>query len=446
MQALVAAGKSGGVRKSWESVQEALRWLERQPSPVMRAASSTVLKSYQLAVPNNDSDSVARDWLAGKWNDGSSIRTMKSIQPRLISDEFPHVEYEWPVDEEEQAHLFAEKIRPAVNSLYCLGWGVDMACADVQVLERRAERAGWKSWIPDSHGETYNVPAPGFLDDLESTFERYTKRSSGLGVDTNTRPTAYREQRYRKASATRAPFATFGLRTLDGEDIFSRPWPWLIKIGAWMRHSAGSLLQGTVDDHVLRTQIYGHGENAAEANERMSYVPLPSLHRDHGDARIRRVMICQPRGSDGKLVRELSLRWRGVSLRSEEKEECIPCAQNDGVTKLYVGETANWQSVTPVILHGHNANRGVISIPKTEKLLLQAFTMAGLPPETISSLAFQPASFWPGCGAASRIRVPKHLEGFPRYHVEVQFNEPVEGPVLAGIGRHYGLGVFAMKE
>jgi CRISPR-associated protein Csb2 len=102
--------------------------------------------------------------------------------------------------------------------------------------------------------------------------------------------------------------------------------------------------------------------------------------------------------------------------------------------------------VTPVILHGFNATRGVVSGGKTERLLLRAFEMAGRSQEQIETMAFQAAPLWQGAEAAKGIRVPKHLDGYPRYHVEVKFRGVAEGPMLAGIGRHYGIGVFAAAE
>ncbi len=41
------------------------------------------------------------------------------------------------------------------------------------------------------------------------------------------------------------------------------------------------------------------------------------------------------------------------------------------------------------------------------------------------------------------MRVPEHLKKWLRYHVAVRFRDAVPGPVLAGIGRHYGIGLFA---
>jgi CRISPR-associated protein Csb2 len=96
-----------------------------------------------------------------------------------------------------------------------------------------------------------------------------------------------------------------------------------------------------------------------------------------------------------------------------------------------------------VILHGYNSQRGVISLKKTEKLLYQAFEKSGWDLGNIERVAFQPAPFFRGMDGANEVRVPKHLDGWPRYHVAVDFREPVKGPLLVGLGKHYGIGVFA---
>jgi hypothetical protein len=70
-----------------------------------------------------------------------------------------------------------------------------------------------------------------------------------------------------------------------------------------------------------------------------------------------------------------------------------------------------WRSVTPVVLHGYNSVRGVVSVAKTEKLLLRAFEMAGFRPESIERMAFQAAPLWPGSGSARAMKVPEHLDG-----------------------------------
>jgi len=63
---------------------------------------------------------------------------------------------------------------------------------------------------------------------------------------------------------------------------------------------------------------------------------------------------------------------------------------------LYTDRARVWRSVTPVILHGFNATRGVVSAGKTERLHLRAFEMAGRSEEQIDLLAFQAAPLWAG--------------------------------------------------
>jgi CRISPR-associated protein Csb2 len=72
--------------------------------------------------------------------------------------------------------------------------------------------------------------------------------------------------------------------------------------------------------------------------------------------------------------------------------------------------------------------------------------MAGFRDEQIEGLAFQAGPFWAGTKHASAMRLPSHLRVYARLHVEVRFVKPVNGPVLAGIGRHYGIGLFAEAQ
>jgi CRISPR-associated protein Csb2 len=69
--------------------------------------------------------------------------------------------------------------------------------------------------------------------------------------------------------------------------------------------------------------------------------------------------------------------------------------------------------------------------------------MAGFQEEQIDGLAFQSGPFWPGSKHSAAMPVPAHLNGYPRLHVEVRFVDGIVGPVVAGIGRHYGIGLFA---
>jgi CRISPR-associated protein Csb2 len=283
-------------------------------------------------------------------------------------------------------------------------------------------------------------------EDLKSTYARFTARATGEGVDTDTRPTVYRFQRYVRQGSAGVPWVAFDLLDPDGEPM-KKPWHDAMEVAAWMRHAAGEILRGQSFGEDLNAYVLGHGIEGGDASHRMSFVPLPSIGHAHADGGIRRVMFCEPMTGTGRAIELLGARLPGIALTGEDLRAVGSLAPpvNDRVIRHYTPQSRVWRSVTPVILHGHNSVRGTISVPKTEGLLLRAFQMAGYKAETIEALAFQSAPLWSGTGGAGSIRVPQHLrkDNYPRYHVEVRFRDAVHGPVLAGIGRHYGLGVFA---
>ncbi|HBY64492.1 MAG TPA: type I-U CRISPR-associated protein Cas5/Cas6 [Solibacterales bacterium] len=451
-RALVAGAKNGGYREHWGEVANALEWLERLDAPLILAKRPLAARpKYMLAVPNNDMDSVARDWSAGRDADPAKLRTMKLVHPRLLEGDGPHVKYFWTLNGLGLPEKEIGGLRRAAHCVHALGWGVDMAFANLDLPEEW-DKGGYEEWRPagERKGMRLEIPASGSLQDLESTYERYLRRASGVGVDTDTRPSVYRYSSYVRPMGDERPLLTLALRSVDGELPLSRGWHAAMEVAAWLRHACGEVLKGErrfrddVDSFVL-----GHGEGMDEANYRLSFVPLPSIGHAHADGRIRRVLIVEPMQSSGEAVEVLGLKLAGRLLtRDGDRAEVasLDILTDRKVLGFYLRDNnpaRTWRSVTPVVLHGYNAIRGQISLLKTEKLLLRAFEMAGYDKSLIAGLAFQPAPLWAGTGAARAVRVPKHLDGYPRYHVEVTFKEPVQGPVMAGLGRHCGVGVFA---
>jgi CRISPR-associated protein Csb2 len=217
-------------------------------------------------------------------------------------------------------------------------------------------------------------------------------------------------------------------------------------VAAWLRHQAAIELGSELPADVIASFVQGHVDAGADKSQCLSYLAIPSVTGPYPDGLIRRVLVCEPPESDGRVAQILERRMAGAVLTSEEGVEEAVLAPPDGrddVLYRYQKPSSVWRSVTPVILHGYNSKSGRISIAKTERLLLRAFAMAGYDEGHVTGLAFQAAPFWRGCGHAREIRVPKHLDGFPRLHVQVAFRSHVSGPVLAGIGQHYGIGLFA---
>ncbi len=440
-QAMVAGVMTCGNSEHAARVEPALRWLENQNPPVIRACPAAEQTTYRIAVPNNDSDVVARDWAAGRSGDPAALRTMKQVAPRELNREGPHVEYRWRVHAAEAEEMLPS-LRTAAHCLHTLGWGVDIAFAEV--------RGGVEGdlYEPALFGDFQEVPMNGTLDDLQSTYKRFAARASGKGVDTHTRPSMFRKQAYRRADQIYRPAVSFMLTQPNSDRTKAVPWEHCMKVAAWLRSAAAKRLHNEYDPAFIESYIQGHTAKDRQ-DHRLSYVPLPTLFGEHGDGQIRRALIIEPGGAPGEVVRMLRLKLTGATVTDKNNDDVCslaPPPADDWVMKRYLSPAGSplWRTVTPVVLHGHNtARRGEISLAKTERLLLRAFEMTGYSEETIESFAFQAGPWWPGTKHASAMLVPEHLDGYPRIHVQVRFKRPMRGPMIAGIGRHYGIGLFA---
>src|SRR5262249_13735179 len=129
-QALMAGLMTCGYQRHAETVEPALRWLEVQKAPEIRACQTAETSVYRISVPNNDMDIPARDWARRRPADPARLRTMKTVQPRALPVDGPHLQYVWRLDGSESSHM-VEVLRTAVHCLHTLGWGVDMAFADI---------------------------------------------------------------------------------------------------------------------------------------------------------------------------------------------------------------------------------------------------------------------------------------------------------------------------
>jgi CRISPR-associated protein Csb2 len=446
-QALLAGVMTGRYRERWEEASPILEWLERQPAPVIVSGTAHDAKAYRLAVPNNDLDVAAREWRKGRPYDASLLRTLKAVWAREMGggEGAPHVRYLWAVEDAPEDWM--ARIRALADCLHTLGWGIDMAYADTALLgEPEVRQLVGERWLPASGGETWNVPVKGSLEDLRAVYERFKNRIGAGGVDPDTRPIVYGAQAYRREGQEIRPWAKFSLLRLDSDQPLAHEGRDAMVVAAWLRHACAKALseEGESVDWINR-YVHGHDPDGAPG-QRMSFAPLPFIGHPHSDGRIRRALVIEPAESQGKAAELLQIKLVGEAITGDGgKGGCrlaMPEAQ-DSVLKLYVGRANVWRSVTPMVLHGHNALRGKLSIHKTERLLLEALEKSGYPARLVENIAFQPAPLWRGSEGARSIRVPQHLAHWPRYHVEVRFRETVQGPVLAGIGRHCGVGVFA---
>jgi CRISPR-associated protein Csb2 len=454
-QALLAGARTGSYRQQWSSAETVLRLLETLPAPEIVACNATVRDSYCISVPNNDTDKAGREWSARRPFDLATLRTMKTLSPYTIptgANGDPHVYYLWRFSADEQV---ISAVRKTVSFLHTFGWGVDMAYADSFVLDQEGRRSLISNphvslYSPSDRGpDSRDVPTQGYLDDLMSSYIRSCNRMSKSGVDPAIRSTNYEQQRYRRTTGAAGPTARFLLRRIEDNDKwYGVPWAFAMRPAAWMRHAAAEALREEgFPEETVNGYVLGHGNGH---NRHMSFVPVPTIRAGSSDGAVRRVMLVEPPDADGAittLLRQKLVPSELLGLVNGEppKPMCTlaEVTSNDRVYPLYLDPNTRWLSVTPVVLHGFNSEHRKFSLKKTEQLLYQAFEKAGYPKHLIAELTFQAAPFWAGTEVATAIRVPQHLRQWPRYHVAVRLSVPVCGPVLVGLGRHYGIGLFA---
>lgn len=456
-QALVA----GVVRRGELEAEpgKALGWLQALKSPMVIAPRSRPGQIVTRFVPNNDGD---------KKPDRQSRLTSKTPRPTLMLDP-PTIHYLWEITQEQVPQ--AEVVCRVARYLTCLGWGIDMAYADGRLIggNEIADLPGVR-WYPRQgvmrDDGLLRVPIADFetgvnsLSDLKRAHQSALDRiQRGKPLNTVEKPKVFGDVFYESRENLLArPHVVFELRRQDGS-FFDYPQNRLIHIAGMVRHLAITAMEGSPPDDVdhewVNTYVAGHAGSSATEHYQFSYLPLPSIGRQHADQKVRRVMISAQPGDD-RFLRHLSMRLDGQQLKPtpETKLDHPPTlvrVRQDKVARSYTQSANVWASVTPVILPGHDDQKP----DKTRKLIEKALQQSGIGqrcefewgafsqfPKSLSSHKYdhdkRPTGY---------IR-PGHLLSQTAVHLKLRFNDGLEipGPLAIGAGRHCGLGVFARMD
>jgi CRISPR-associated protein Csb2 len=200
----------------------------------------------------------------------------------------------------------------------------------------------------------------------------------------------------------------------------------------------------------------------------VAFFPLPFVGARYADGHLMGLAMAIPREIDsyGETKEDALRRVIGSLLfREDGEEKTIRLWRTKGAevlwewrlkretgeyppntlrTQTWTGPSAEWGSVTPVVLH-HYPKRGRDN--DVEKILFQAFDSAGLPRPV--AMRITPVSVFEGAGHVRSM--PEFTEGGEKLcrhqvHVVVRFPSRVEGPVLVGRGRFRGYGLLRPVE
>ncbi|MGB7159207.1 MAG: type I-U CRISPR-associated protein Csb2 [Tepidisphaeraceae bacterium] len=443
-QALVA-GNARGVKLP-PSIRAALDWLERLPAPIIIAPAKHDAPDLLTYVLNNVSDT------------SPDSRAQKVVRPTVLEGD-RLLEYGWTFDTSVPGAIdHATEIARAARHIRCLGWGIDLAVGHGEITPKL-------SGVPNSRrrhcpapafsggGSDLRVPAaepaPGSLVSLERAHDDFLNRYAAPGVTRlESAGKVYEPCRY--VTELDRPWVAFRLVDPDGKARSFRHQLIKVLTGTIRELAQRPAVEASLGKEVVARDVMGHPKDAS--TDRVSILPLPTVRDGPTDGRIRRLLIAQPPGSSGTLCRRLGEFFEGQTLKPKADEDRLPPTllerihRRDDVLPRYVGTSRAWASVTPVLLPGYDdrkTHRGdhVKRLERAGRLLRKAIAQAGLDAPVNIELTRVP--YFTGSRHAREYDVRGKLSHYPRYHVRVEFEREVTGPLAIGAGRHVGFGVMA---
>ena len=320
--------------------------------------------------------------------------------------------------------------------------------------------------VPSDDGDVVlRVVGPGQLDRLDRAFEHHR------GVQSRVLPA--RPQRYGPAftTTTRSPQATSAFSSNDWV-IFERVGgsrPVASRATDLARALRGALIEVHGNQNLPST-LSGHTENGPTQQPHVAFVPLPFVGHEHADGALMGCALVLPRElprSDRELLLRLIAKWE--KERANERGNLTLAGgtlppfhvRRVEVSAKAALDPARWArsstrfiTATPIALDKNPGNLRSNLDGTARKAALEAqqsisdacHHVVGIRPVSVEvSLApllpgaqhvrdFLP---WPGRpGRTPRVRV----------HADIQFAEPVRGPLLLGAGRYFGLGLCLPVE
>jgi len=446
--ALVASWAARGCEKG---EAEALRWLERQPPPVVVASVASARTTPPFYVPPNDARLDRTRTAAGVF---PPLRKRQERRFAVARPEESVVELRWPEAPE----------KPTLAALDRLAADTSYLGASRSLVRCRFRAEG----DPGAAGRpTARWVYPGRLDELRIAYEQGVRPTSGapvraaIGADATDPP----------------PASVFADRWLVLEHR-DGTMPDLRACALVARQIRDCLMSGygRLGLPVPET-VSGHTEDGSPTRApHLAIVPLAFVGFPHADGRVlgyalvpprnaglledetfRRVLrklapIADVRGRSGEMVRELTVSTPvGTAAEAAFKLTFQPRFEGSGRRSLdpglYLGPARRFATATPIVLDRHLKERGAARVDEIRAMIESACERIGLPrpvavvPDRHAAVEGAPSIRIEGAPAWTRWRSPAELASRQLTHAVLEFAEPVRGPVLLGAGRFCGLGL-----
>jgi len=458
-QALVAGAAAGGsVPRSAALV---LKLLEDLPPPVIAAPRARRGQRVAVYVPSNDLDTVGGD--PDRIGD---VRVKKSVQPYLLEDA-PTFLYAWALPEQTNLELVA-----IADGLYQFGRGIDPAWAVGELIDSEELRDRLCEYRGIIHrpkvGDGFNELATPTRGTLDSILHRFNAALKRLQQRHDGRTNFMQPPKARFAMVRYDGVPTYHLFELRKESDPTKVFPWTAeRVTSLVEHvrdtavhalsTALPNMKADIEQILVGRRVCG--AKASPIEQRVRFVPLPSIGHMHADQLIRRVLVQIPPGPllENDVLWALSGRQLFGAHAGELCDVTLSAAPADEMVALYSASSRSWRSVTPLALSSTSrrkispshrlkeATSGTERVSEEQAAMCavtEALRHAAIDTPLVRVHVQREPFERNGTRAerfAERTRFPKES----LWHVELEFCRAVKGPLLLGDGRFLGLGLMA---
>ena len=419
--ALVAADGTGQRCRVTDGSE--LLWFEQLPAPLIHAnpqiCHQPLHPRYVVKHADGPAKRTHQEYVA---RSGTVFRPGARVAVRD-----PRIVYRWEADV--PAPVLKSLQRRAARVGYL---GTADSPARVRIETRMPQSIPEHAFKPDDGGDmVLGIPQPGDVRILDRMYEQWCER--GASITRLQFPALRHEAHYRSTRST---------VTADSGEVVA----WL-RLGTAVSGRRVSALTALFKEAVLsqHQRIHGdppailHGHGFADRGYEIArLLALPDVGYRHSRGRIHGLALWMPPNSDDLARRKARdaafgirrLTGRGVDVTVAPREdETRPMAANP---RRWLRRSRRWVTAFPAI----HERRRPLDLPELSRWCRHA----GLP---------EPVAFRSGrtpfvTAAADLAPVEVNRPGrpgLPYSHVELQFAEPVAGPVVIGGGRQRGFGL-----
>lgn len=469
-----------------DQARKALLWLEALQPPELLVPEHSERTCLETYVPINDNNSQYN------WNQKQrTLKFMPSIDSGIaigrdrkerffptVTPFEPVVQFVWPDTIDDEVSLHRDALQSMCESIAYLGHSSSLV--RVSLSEELAQSPRWRlrrtSDPNQMPGATLRGLAAGRLQLLEAAYK--------LSQQTNRRREVSDAPWHRYVKVTDNHRSNEKTVSVFGEIrnwfVFKRtsgkplPLHASLALTQSVRHAVCS-----ISSELAPSVLTGHeADGSPLARNHVAFIPLSNTGYQFSRGEIHGFAVVLPTDTSPEDRHSVALRlgnllkvWFNGSASGDASLKQYLCfdwkvamaSPSDPMKSLrpsrYMGASRFWATTTPMVF-GHFLRK--LDEPRTAKIVGEACRAIGLPiPKSvrvspISMASGVPPSYrFPSLSSSGKpvwVRyrngkyiVPRRVGGGDavrmRYHVALEFAEPVTGPVILGAGRHYGMGL-----